>query len=84
MGAAIAAKLREQGHACAYTGEKIVLGVNDSLDHIYPARRFPHLRNDPKNVEWVTRLVNTMKTDLTREEFLTMIGNILQRRHSTT
>jgi 5-methylcytosine-specific restriction endonuclease McrA len=63
-------KLKAQNYRCAYTGEMIVLGVNDSLDHIMPISRFPHLRSDPNNVEWVTRRVNCLKWDSTPEEFL--------------
>ena len=66
----IGKKLKAQNYRCAYTGELIVLGLNDSLDHILPISRFPELRSDPANVEWVTRKVNCMKWDSTREEFL--------------
>lgn len=66
----IGEKLKAQNYRCAYTGELIVLGVNDSLDHILPISRFPELRSDPSNVEWVTRKINCMKWDSTQEEFL--------------
>lgn len=66
----IGQKLRDQNYRCAYTGEKIILGLNDSLDHILPISKFPELRSDPANVEWVTRKVNCMKWDSTREEFI--------------
>jgi 5-methylcytosine-specific restriction endonuclease McrA len=69
-GELIGEKLKSQNYRCAYTGELIVLGVNDSLDHILPISRFPELRHDPANTEWVTRKVNCMKWDSTREEFL--------------
>lgn len=63
-------KLKTQKYRCAYTGEKIVLGLNDSLDHILPISKFPELRHDPENTEWVTRKVNCMKWDSTRDEFI--------------
>lgn len=63
-------KLKQQKYRCAYTGEKLELGLNDSLDHILPISRFPHLRCDPDNVQWVTRRVNCLKWDSTPEEFL--------------
>lgn len=66
----IGEKLRQQNYRCAYTGEEIILGLNDSLDHILPIVHFPELRSDPTNVEWVTRKVNCMKWDSTRDEFI--------------
>ncbi len=66
----IGEKLRAQCYRCAHTGELIVLGLNDSLDHILPTSKFPELRSDPANVEWVTRKVNCMKWDSTRDEFI--------------
>jgi hypothetical protein len=77
---AIYQKLLAQQQVCAYTGDAIVLGVNDSLDHILPALRFPEHRHDPTNVEWVTRKVNEMKRDRTPEEFLTLISTIFNYR----
>jgi hypothetical protein len=76
----IKAKLDAQGWKCAYTGEVLVLGVNDSLDHIFPAFHFPELKNDPCNTEWVTRKVNEMKRDRTPDEFLALIESILHYR----
>ena len=66
----IGQKLRHQNRRCAYTDEEIILGLNDSLDHILPISRFPELARDPTNVEWVTRKVNCMKWDSTRDEFI--------------
>jgi 5-methylcytosine-specific restriction endonuclease McrA len=66
----LAQKLREQNYRCAYTGEEIILGLNDSLDHVLPISRFPHLRHDPANTQWVTRKANCMKWDSTHEEFI--------------
>jgi hypothetical protein len=73
-------KLIAQDWKCAYTGELLVLSVNDSLDHIYPLSRFPERATDPTNIEWVCRQVNEMKRDRTPEEFLTMIQHILDYR----
>lgn len=66
----IGQKLKGQNYRCAYTGEEIILGLNDSLDHVLPVSKFPELRSDPTNVEWVTRKVNCMKWDSTRDEFI--------------
>jgi hypothetical protein len=75
-------KLISQDYRCAYTGELLVLGVNDLLDHIYPAMRFPERAKDPTNLEWVSRKINEMKRDRTPEEFLTLIAGILDYRRS--
>ena len=58
----------------------LILGKNDSLDHIYPAERFPEKRTDPTNVEWVTREVNQTKRDRTPDEFMALLQLILERR----
>jgi 5-methylcytosine-specific restriction endonuclease McrA len=75
-------KLAEQDYRCVYTGMPLVLGVNDSLDHIKPAQHYPELRHDPSNVEWVTREINMMKRDRTPEEFLSLLHCIISYRES--
>ena len=73
-------KLTAQDWRCAYSGTPLVLGVNDSLDHKFPALRFPDLARDPENVEWVSREINEMKRDRTPEEFLSLLRVILAYR----
>jgi hypothetical protein len=63
-------KLEKQNYTCPYTGEKLILGINCSLDHICPPSRFPELANKLDNVEWVTRRVNLVKGNMTKEEFI--------------
>lgn len=74
-------KLLSQRFRCAYTGEVLVLGVNDSVDHILPRSRFPEIAREMSNVEWVTRRVNEMKKNLTRDEFLDLLRGIVERAH---
>lgn len=71
------AKLEAQQRRCPHTGTTLTLGVNDSIDHIYPISRFPELRVDPDNAEWVCREVNEMKRDRTPDEFLTLLKHII-------
>lgn len=68
--------LEDQGYRCSYTGEQLVLGVNDSIDHILPRSRYPDLTLDPSNIQWVTRVVNTMKLNLLDHEFLAVIEKV--------
>jgi 5-methylcytosine-specific restriction endonuclease McrA len=68
--------LEKQDYRCAYTGEKLILGVNDSIDHILPRSRYPDLTLDPSNIQWVTRVINTMKLNLLDCEFLTEIEKV--------
>lgn len=79
---ALGQKLHDQNYRCAYTGELIVLGLNDSLDHVLPISKFPKLRSDPTNVEWVTRKVNCMKWDSTREEFIATAYAVIRHYES--
>lgn len=76
-------KFDAQGGMCAYTGEILELGVNDSVDHILPIYHYPDLACDVTNVEWVTRKVNEMKRDRTPDEFLALIEKILLYRSET-
>jgi len=73
-------RLIAQDFTCPYTGTRLVLGVNDSVDHVYPIARFPKLRDDPANIEWVRRDVNEMKGDRTPDEFLALIRRIMEYR----
>ena len=57
-----------------------MLGVNDSLDHVYPVSRYPERATDPTNVEWVCRTINGMKRNRTPEEFLALLAQILSYR----
>jgi len=74
------AKLEAQQWMCPYTDEILVLGHNDSIDHILPRSRFPDLATDPENVQWVLRDVNSMKNQLTNDEFLGLVAIIYRHR----
>ena len=69
-------KLESQLYLCPYTGEQLIIGVNASVDHIYPKKRFPELAHDINNLEWVHSRINNMKHDFTKDEFLAMVRNI--------
>jgi hypothetical protein len=61
-------KLQLQDSKCYYTGEQLVPGVNASVDHKTPSTKGG--ADDLSNLIWVTRLVNSMKGELTQDEFL--------------
>jgi hypothetical protein len=70
------AKLEAQHYKCTYTGEEIILGFNDSLDHKLPFCKFPELYTDIENTQWVTREMNQMKSGRTDNEFRSLIAKI--------
>lgn len=67
----------EQQGKCAVTGEKLVPGVNASLDHIVPVSRGG--TSEKGNLRWVTSTINHMKWDLTDDEFMAMCTQIAHR-----
>lgn len=73
------AKLEQQQWQCVYSGDEIVLGVNDSVDHIYPKSKYPDRALDISNIQWVTRTINRMKDCLEHDEFLEVIHRIHDR-----
>ncbi len=66
----------QQDRKCPYTGQIIKLGFNSALDHRFPRSRFPDKKLDPTNMQWTTRLVNSMKLDSTHEEFVQLVCHI--------
>jgi hypothetical protein len=75
--------LEGQRWRCAYTGEILVLGVNDSVDHSYPVSAYPDLAGEITNLEWITREINVMKRDRTPEQFMALMASILSYRSNT-
>lgn len=70
-------KLEAQNFKCAYTGEAIVPGINASIDHIVPASRGGS--DGPENLQWVSKVINLMKTSMTHDEFIAMCKRISER-----
>jgi len=58
----------KQKGICPYTGYKLIIGVNCSLDHIIS--RSKGGLNDFSNLQWVLKTVNSMKGNLEHNEFL--------------
>lgn len=72
--------LERQNFICPYTGDKLVLGINDSIDHILASSRYPEKKHDINNLRWVSREVNRMKYNYTPEEFINLIEKIYKYR----
>lgn len=62
---------------CAYTGIELIPGLTASIDHILPTSRGG--THDEHNLQWVTKQINCMKTDMTHDEFLAMCQLILEK-----
>ena len=68
--------LEQQDWICPYSGDKIVLGDNDSVDHILPISKYPDMEFDITNIQWTTQVVNIMKSNLLDCEFLAEIEKV--------
>ena len=63
---------------CVYSGEALIPGFNASLDHKIPITRGGHISLE--NVQWVSKRVNIMKTDMSDGEFIALCDLIASRR----
>ena len=70
--------LLRQNYECAYTGKKLVIGVNASIDHIVPTTKGGN--NFIENLQWVDIKINRMKNDMSHQEFISTIKLILSRQ----
>jgi len=68
----------DQKETCAYTGEKLTLGVTASVDHKIPKSR--NGSNEKANLKWVLWRINDMKKDKTYKEFLNVCKEIVDWR----
>lgn len=71
--------LIQQNYRCAYTGRKLTIGVNASVDHINPRSLYPHLIGKINNLEWVDEDVNRAKRTMSRTEFISMCREVVRR-----
>lgn len=70
--------LKRQDFRCAYTGEILVLGINASVDHILPQKKYPEKAKDVDNIQWVTKDINGMKSSFVEKRFLELITSIYE------
>jgi len=70
--------LVKQNYKCPYTGDILVLAINDSIDHILPQDKYPDRKQDINNMQWITRPMNNMKHKLLEHEFLIEIIKVVK------
>ena len=74
----------KEDYVCVLTGDKLVAGVNMSLDHIKPISKYPELVNDLDNMQWVTKWANISKYDITVKDFIlncSKVVKIFEEKH---
>ena len=76
---ALQEKAYAQNMICVITGADLIPGANMSLDHIKPSSIYPELTGEESNVQWVTKWVNTAKSNLEMDEFVKRCVNIANR-----
>jgi ribosomal protein L21E len=70
--------LEKQNYSCAYTGQRLYIGVNASVDHKNPKKRFPSEVANLENIAWVALEVNIMKRDRTEDEFISLCKEVVE------
>ncbi len=66
----------KQNFICPYTGEKLIIGINMSIDHIIPKYKNLAFLNKIDNFQFVATRINTVKNKLSHDEFLLLCKNI--------
>jgi len=64
----------EQRGLCAYTGEKLTLGLNASVDHFVP--KVAGGSSEKENLRWVLWSINKMKFKYSYEKFVSMCAEV--------
>ena len=70
---------KSQKGKCPYTGYQLILGVNASIDHIFPKCLGGSKGID--NLQWVYGPANFMKADQIEEDFLKLVKDIYENRN---
>ena len=64
----------QQEGRCAYTGEQLIPANTASVDHKIPVSRDG--TSNISNLQWVSKRINSMKSDLTHDEFIALCRRI--------
>jgi len=71
--------LKNQNYRCPYTGRRLKIGNNASIDHIKPRSLFNGKVGDIKNLEWVDTEVNRAKRTMSKARFVSLCRLIASR-----
>lgn len=63
---------------CYYTDEKLILGLNASLDHKQSVSNHPELAKDIDNLVWVSWRVNWTKRAFNEDEFINFCKRVVK------
>jgi CRISPR/Cas system Type II protein with McrA/HNH and RuvC-like nuclease domain len=81
VGKADVLKLFEkQNGVCPYTGSKLIVGKNPSIDHIKPRAFYPELFDDIDNIQLVDKRVNALKKEMSEDELIRLVYQIYNYR----
>jgi 5-methylcytosine-specific restriction endonuclease McrA len=71
--------LEAQNYTCPYSGRKLIIGMNASVDHKLPRSKYPGLVGSIGNCEWVDEDVNRAKRAMTPAEFIALCKSVADR-----
>lgn len=72
----IAEVVYKQNYICPYTGDKLIPGLNMSLDHIIPHKGNKRLKADINNLQFVRYEINMAKHKMSHDEFIKMCKKV--------
>jgi len=70
------AKFEQQNERCYYTGDKLILGINASIDHVIPRSSKNKNVYTIDNLVWCTREVNLAKRHTSVENFMELCRKV--------
>lgn len=71
----------DQRGVCPLSGERLVKGVNASLDHIVPVVRGGD--NSRSNLRWIIKAANFIKGDMTDADFIALCQRVARHQEKT-
>lgn len=69
--------LLTQNEACIYCQTHIEITVNAELDHIKPVSKYPDLKHNLDNVQWLCTTCNQAKRNMNHNEFITWASKLV-------
>lgn len=75
-------KLIQQNYICAYTGLRLIPGINMSLDHVLPVSTNPEKLKELSNLVWIDIQCNMAKRNLLPSQFLALCEAVVLKQSS--